>query len=376
VVVAGAGIAGLTVAGSLQRAGHDVTVLEEADELRTGGAAIAIWHNGAVALARMGHQMGQHGRVIDRLEIRTPTGRRVGWVDSARMTRRFGVAAVTLARSELLDSLAGELRPGTVRFGSPCRGVREVADHAVVELDEGETVHADLVIGADGHRSVVRRLFAPGTPTTPTGWASLQGLTPVPLPLTDGTTSLYISGAAGSVGLMPAGHGLLQWWFDVPWPPDPVPPSTVEHLRRRFAAWESPVRDLLELASDEEVEPFPHSWHRVPDQLHSEHVVLIGDAVHAIPPVLAQGANQSIEDAWVLTRQLASSPSVPVALARYQKERRAKMAALSRMARAPMLPLYGLMRVVPSLPERPCTFAWEMVARSCSSALPPLRRSR
>jgi 2-polyprenyl-6-methoxyphenol hydroxylase-like FAD-dependent oxidoreductase len=77
-------------------------------------------------------------------------------------------------------------------------------------------------------------------------------------------------------------------------------------------------------------------------------VVLIGDAVHAIPPVLAQGANQSIEDAWVLCQELEASPLISGALESYQKERRRKVAAVSRVARWQMLRLYGLASRLPS----------------------------
>jgi FAD-dependent urate hydroxylase len=247
-----------------------------------------------------------------------------------------------------------------------------LSDRVVAEVAGGEHLEADLLVGADGHRSVVRSLFAAARPVTPTGWASLQGLTPVPLALSDGTTSVYVGGAEGSVGLMPAGGGLLQWWFDVPWPPEPLPPSIASWLRDRFVRWKPPVSDLLELISDEDIEPFPHGWHSVPRRLHSDCVVLIGDAVHAIPPVLAQGANQSIEDAWVLCRELEASPSISGALASYQKERRRKALAVSRAARLPLLHLYGLASRVPRnafVPEAICTWSWRTMMQSFSSTL-------
>jgi 2-polyprenyl-6-methoxyphenol hydroxylase-like FAD-dependent oxidoreductase len=109
-------------------------------------------------------------------------------------------------------------------------------------------------------------------------------------------------------------------------------------------------------------------------------VALIGDAVHAIPPVLAQGANQSIEDAWVLARELQTAPTVPQALARYQAERRRKVSMVSRAARGPALPLYGaaslMPRRIPVVTERFCTFAWRMVLQSASSTIPLARTSR
>lgn len=124
--------------------------------------------------------------------------------------------------------------------------------------------------------------------------------------------------------------------------------------------------------SDDDIEPFPHGWHSVPRRLQMNQVVLIGDAVHAIPPVLAQGANQSIEDAWVLCRELEASTSLSAALERYQRLRRRKVAAVSRMARLPMLHLYGLGSRLPrqaSIPEAICTWSWGTMIRAFSSTL-------
>lgn len=372
IVVAGAGIAGLALAGGLQSRGHDVTVLEASPELRTGGAAISVWNNGGLALRRLGVELEGHGRVIEQLESWSSKGSCVGRVDAARLNRTFGVDAVAIPRGEILQQLAAGLHPGTIRFGACCSSVRLLADRAEARLADGERLEADLVVGADGHRSVVRSLFAPAGPVTPTGWASLQGLTAAPLALTDGTTSIYATGTEGGVGLMPAGRGLLQWWFDVPWAPEPLPSSVASWLRDRFGRWQQPVRDLLEVISDEDIEPFPHGWHSVPQELQKERIALIGDAVHAIPPVLAQGANQSLEDAWVLCRELDASPSTSAALEAYQKERRPKVVAISRVARRPMLRLYGLAGRVPrwaSVPETICTWSWGTMMRRFSSTL-------
>ena len=153
VVVVGAGIAGLALAGSLQRRGHEVTVLEEAGELRTGGAAIAIWHNGAAALQRLGADIAAQGRVIELLEIWTCKGRVVGRVDAARLSRQHGVEAVTIpCEGLLLEVLAAQVRPGTIAFAAPCQRVRQAEGSATVGGLSGR-----------GHRSRPRSLGQMGT---------------------------------------------------------------------------------------------------------------------------------------------------------------------------------------------------------------------
>ncbi|MGH9300769.1 MAG: FAD-dependent oxidoreductase, partial [Acidimicrobiales bacterium] len=221
VVIVGAGISGLALALGLQHRGHDVTVIEEADGLRTGGAALALWYNGRAALANLGCDLNSVGCTIELLDIRSSNGRLACRIDAARLSRRFGFEPLTIGRGELIEELASHLGSGTVLFGAPCRGVDQPGSSARVFLDGGSYLDADLVVGADGHRSVMRRLFASPVPATPTGWSALQGLTRAPLPLAEGTTSTFVAGRGGAVGLMPAGQGLLQWWFDVRWPPEP-----------------------------------------------------------------------------------------------------------------------------------------------------------
>ena len=288
-----------------------------------------------------------HGRVIDGLEFWSSRGRRVGWVDVASLNRKFGINAVTIPRSELLELLAARLHPGTVRFGARCEGVHPLRDRAVTKVAGGEDLEADLVVGADGHRSVIRTLFAPAGPSTPTGWASLQGLTAAPLALTDGSISIYATGAEGGIGMMPTGGGLLQWWFDVPWPHDPLPTSVACWLQDRFARWQPPMRDLLDVISDDDIAISPRmarSASTAADEPGRTHWRC--SAHH--PSVLAQGANQSIEDAWVLCRELKATPSsISVALESYQEIRRPKVVALSQVTRRPMLPLYGLASRLP-----------------------------
>jgi FAD-dependent urate hydroxylase len=102
-------------------------------------------------------------------------------------------------------------------------------------------------------------------------------------------------------------------------------------LRERFGSWMSPVPDLLDAVSDDEVTFWPYVRHRVPQSLVNRRVVLLGDSAHAMPPTLGQGANQTLEDAMVLTAKLRSAP-LSAALDAYDHARRRRVAAVSRMA--------------------------------------------
>jgi FAD-dependent urate hydroxylase len=373
VVVVGAGVGGLALARGLIAHEQEVLVVEEAASLRLSGAAVSIWSNGAAALAGLGISLGLAGRRINRLQVRSAKGRLFFDVDATRLSARFGVDSVTLPRRQLLEKLAEGLPAHAVRFGTGCHSVRVRGGTPVVELTNGELLACDAVVGADGHRSVVRRTVGDDRAAQPTGWVSWQGLTPVAMPLSEGNESVYLVGKQSACGLMPAGAGLLQWWFDVRWPPPGKnPPSVLDWLTEHFESWASPVPELLGSVSEDELECFPHVFHRVPRSFSTGRVGIIGDAVHAMPPSLAQGANQTLEDACILAREFAKSADPATAFRAYQRVRGRRVRLTSLVSRRMLAQnIDGLTGIVELLrpPVRVATSMYGLFLRSISNCL-------
>jgi FAD-dependent urate hydroxylase len=345
-------------------------VVEEADSLRTSGATVQIWFNGMAALRDLGVSLEGLGQRIDVVEGRCSDGTVSSVVDAAGLARHFGVPGVTIARGRLLARLAEVLPEGDLQFGRACRAVVQDGEHAAVEFADGGTLTADLVVGADGHRSAVRATLVGDGPATLTGWAAWQGLIENVLPQASASRSLYIIGKAGMCGLMPVPEGLLHWWFETPWPPGARrPPSVLTMLKEQFGSWASPVPEVLGALSGTEVELWPYVHHHVPRAFGDGQVVLVGDALHAMPPTMAQGANQGLEDAWVLSRELAKAPDIASALRRYQRARRLRVTFVSGMSRlSPVHRLHGYWPRV-TFPSRLATLAWGSLIRGVSNTL-------
>ncbi|GIJ74794.1 FAD-dependent monooxygenase [Virgisporangium ochraceum] len=324
VIVVGAGVGGLALANGLVSAGHRVRILERADGPRDGGAAVTLFSNGKAAAAGLGAPLDGLGGRIDELEIRGADDRRYGRTDLRLMARRTGFAVETVPRAALLRRLSEGV---PVVYGAVVVGA--VAEGAVVTAD-GVEHRADVVVGADGYRSAVRRSVLRDRDARRNGWSSWQGLTPVLPELAGGTHARCYVGPAGLCGLMPAGGGLLQWWFDTQGSPGSVPP--LDWLRDRFAAYPAPVTGLLATVAAAELQEYPHVLHDVPDRWGAGAVTLLGDAAHAFPPSQAQGANQALEDAWLLARALDGAGPVEALLRRYEKVRARRVRRVSRLA--------------------------------------------
>ena len=327
VLIAGGGIGGLALARGVGASGCPARVFEQAPELRTSGAAVTIFSNGAAALAGLGAPLGGLGGRLDLLRFDTADGRTMVTADLTVLARRTGFPVRSVPRERLIEHLA---HGASVEFSREIVDV-EVHPRGATAVDAlGERYAADVVVGADGHRSAVRRAVLDPAPATESGWTTWQGVTPVLPELAEGATGVCVVGGSGLAGLLPSGDGLLMWWFDVH---QPLRGSPAAALAERFAGYGPLVEGLLETIRDQDLESFRHVTHRIPDRWGRGGVTLLGDAAHAFPPTQAQGANQALEDAWLLSRALGTDPrDVPGALRRYERLRARRVRKVSRRA--------------------------------------------
>jgi FAD-dependent urate hydroxylase len=333
VLIIGAGVGGLAAARALSADGHDVVVFEQAAGPRDGGAAVTLWSNGTGILGELKVSLDGIGGHIDVLEQRDYRGQLLASVDVARSASHYGHPNICLPRRRLLERLAGGLPLAMVRFGRACTAVAQDGAGVRVDFADGSRETGDLLIGADGRSSVVRDTLWGHDPAEPSGWATWQGVTPIPLEITSSRRGVMFVGPAGLCGLMPAGEGLLQWWFDQRWSPElPAPASAIAQIRERFGGWAAPVREVLATVSDDEVGFFPHYRHAVPPTWGTGLITLIGDAAHSMPPTRAQGANQALEDAWALAATLRQGGSVADALRHYERARAPKAGLVARQS--------------------------------------------
>ncbi|WP_241520462.1 FAD-dependent oxidoreductase [Mycobacterium paraense] len=357
ILVVGAGVSGIAVARGLLRDGHDVTVFDRRDDTRAGGGAVTIWSNGSAVLRQLGVDMDGAGQVLSRVQVVTSRGRRLATLDVTAMVDRLGAPVRMVPRRVLLERLLDGFPIDRIRCNARAVGAVATSDGAEVEFEDGSVARGDLAIGADGLHSILRGVV--GAPAAqPTGWCSWQGLVAIP-ELADSRVAMIAIGAGGNVGVWPAGGGEVQWWFDLPWSRDFVrPPRPLDVLRSTFTGWSETVDLVLGrlTADDLAGSPYPHFRHPVGGALPPGPLTLLGDAAHTMPPTLAQGTNQALLDTMVLCRALSQvrndAEEVSRALRRYERTRRRRVAAVSRVAGLQVAHAESVLRPAAFIPDR------------------------
>jgi 2-polyprenyl-6-methoxyphenol hydroxylase-like FAD-dependent oxidoreductase len=317
VVVVGGGIGGLAAAFAATRTGADVVVLERNTDLRSEGFGLVLQPNALEALARLGLRdaVVARGARVAAAEVRTPSGALLFAVPYAEL----GWETVGILRAELLNGLCDALPNNAVRLGRECVDVEQDEHAAAALLADGTREQGDVLLGADGVRSTVRRAAVDASPPRYAGqraWrAAARG---------DFGVDRFVEfwGVGGGFGFGPAGERTVYWYcFERAVEGAPSPPDALADFRRRYDGWPAPIAELLQATDPADVhEAF--TYDRAPSRRWGNgRVTLLGDAAHAMMPNLGQGAAQALEDAAVLGLVLAEAADPVTALRDYERRR-------------------------------------------------------
>ena len=335
VLIAGAGIGGLTAALAALRQGHEVEVYEQASELKEVGAGVQLSANGTRVLYALG--VGEELKSLSceatGKEIRLwNTGETWKLFDLGKVSiERYGFPYFTVYRPDLLDVLARavrRLKADAIHLGRKCVGFTQTDGEVRLDLEDGTTATGDALIGADGVHSPIRQtLFGADKPQF-SGIIAWRGIIPMErLPARmERRVGVNWVGPGGHVVHYPLrGGAVLNFvgalersdWQIESWSAR----GTTEELAADYRGWHEDIQTLIRNI------PVPHKWAlmvRPPmPRWTVGRVTLLGDACHSMVPFLAQGAVMAMEDGLILARALTElDGDVASRLARYEEARR------------------------------------------------------
>ncbi|BCJ46363.1 FAD-dependent oxidoreductase [Actinoplanes ianthinogenes] len=315
VLVVGAGISGAAAAIRLAAGGVAVDVIEMLPEAGAAGSGITLQGNALRVLRELGvwDRLRARGHGFDSLGIRAPdahgtllaevTDSRTGGAD---LPATFGTYRPVLARL-LLDRAAQA--GARIRFGTSFTAIRPDDDGVDVTLTDHRTARYDLVIGADGLRSAVRREIGVDLVTREVGIEIWRVVTARP-PSVE-RTDLIFGGPAYIAGYCPTGpDSMYAYLAEAPRHRGPLSPAESLEVVRSLAAGYHGPWDEIAFTDPAGINFTKFRAHLLDGPWNRGRVVLIGDAAHTSPPTLAQGAAMSLEDAAVLGELLLSATKV------------------------------------------------------------------
>ena len=320
VLIAGAGIAGPTLAYWLKAAGFAPTLVEHAPALRRGGYVIDFWGLGYDIAERMGLEPGiqRTGYHIRELRVVNGKGKRVAGFGTQVFTELTGGRYVTLARSELSRLIFERIKDGTETiFGDEIVALEERADHAAVQFRHGGERRFDLVIGADGLHSAVRRLaFGPQDRFEKRlGYTVAAFETEGYRPRDEDVYVMYGKPGhmLGRVTLRDDKSLFLYVFTEASstTPPDLAAQKALLRARYGDGAWECPrILDALDRTNELY---FDRVSQIKIDRWSKGRIALVGDAAYCVSLVAGQGSALAMTGAYVLAGELAKAAGDHVA---------------------------------------------------------------
>ncbi|MEK1889808.1 MAG: FAD-dependent monooxygenase [Phyllobacterium sp.] len=321
ILIVGAGIAGLAAAKALELNGLRADVVERSAAPPTSGQGIFLLGNASRALADLGvlKQVERHAFAIRAQRILSSSGEVLNAVATEPFWESCG-PCLALPRRTLLDVLLASLRETEVSYGKSVMSVEVRGNVRTVQFEDGRISEYDLVIGADGIRSLLREGSFIATSPRSLGlccwrmvvgnldkldsWTAMLGKkrTALAIPLSASDLYVYADCSASEFG-----------------------DGSVAVLKKLFADFGDPLGPIIASLTDQVVIHRAKLEEVPADRFIADRLVLVGDAAHASSPSMAQGAAVAVEDAIALAGSLATVSPIDGALDAYYRRRKARV---------------------------------------------------
>lgn len=334
IAIVGAGIGGLTAAIALQRAGFSPKIYEQAPVLGEVGAGLSLSPNAVLGLAWLGIEGFLAKNANEPLTQYThhgETGEDLVVIDRRNCREQYGAAYYQIHRADFHEELVRKVNahdPSAIQLSKSLVSVEQEGDDPVAVFEDGTRVRADVLIGADGVRSVVRDQVFGGDEVEFTGhmaWRALIPASDLPPFFVERSTHVWVGGGRNCVTYPIRGTKLVNFiafaraesWVEESW----SAPAKPGEIAKMFDGWCEPAVQATQAITIEDCFQWGLFARKPLPSLIKGSVALIGDAGHPMLPFFGQGASSAIEDAVVLARCFDASATPDEALDRFNQAR-------------------------------------------------------
>ena len=336
--IVGAGPAGMAAALAARRIGWEATIYERYPHVKPAGNILNLWPPPQKVLRLLGVDIEDLGAPANS-DFRSHTGHIRARVRLPQaVIDEYGGGFIGLLRPGLYQRMLDALGEGTIRYGHEVTGFSEGDGKVTVHLRDQQDAAADVLVGADGIHSAVRRELWGDAPTRNqklhlvAGYVFTDATDPVTVVAHDRTTQGSYS------AIRHEGRSGYEWWvleaFD---PRKPAPPDLRTYALERARRFDGPLASLVEQTPDEHLQRWEIHDRKPLKQWSKGRVTIVGDAAHPTSPYAAYGAGMSIEDGYFLAAELervdaGADAQVRAALQAFEERRKKHTRQVSQLA--------------------------------------------
>ncbi len=351
VLIAGGGIGGLTAALCCAHFGHEVLVFEQAAALEDVGAGIQIPPNAMKVFQTLGISsiIKQQAFEPKAIEARMGgTGREIFTIPlSAYAAQRWGADYLHIHRADYIAALIKALKsvaPSAFQLKSHIENYHQSGDIVSITLTDGRQFNGDVLIGADGIKSTIRKkMLGPDKPvfTGNVAWRAVVSMDKLGRNKPNPTACVWMGRQRHGVTYLLRNGTLTNFvgvverddWRQEGW----TVRGNLEDLQSDFQNWHPTIAQIIKSVAPDQLFRWA-LFDRAPLKTWVDgHAALLGDAAHPMLPFLAQGAAMAVEDSWVIAREISQKGrGIPQSLTAYQNFRRARTSKVQTGSKANM----------------------------------------
>jgi 2-polyprenyl-6-methoxyphenol hydroxylase-like FAD-dependent oxidoreductase len=308
IAIVGAGPGGMAAALAAHKKGFDVQLFERYPEVKPAGNILNLWPPPQQILKLIGVDTDNLGAPCSIRFERHDGRKRADVVLPEEVVREYGGGFIGLIRWGLYKRMLAAMPDGMLRLDHDCQSIEDRGRDVLLRFRNGVEYAADVVIGADGLHSFVRRHLWGDEPVRHQrlhlvgGYLLWDGAAP-----TEGVIAHDRTTQCSYTPIRHDGQVGYEWWVLEACDPDaPPPPDLLGWAAERARHFSPTMRDLIARTPPGHVQRWPIR-DRVPrEQWSKGRITLVGDAAHPTSPYAAYGAGMSIEDGYFLAEELAA----------------------------------------------------------------------
>ena len=335
ILIIGGGVAGLTLAGLLQKRGFIPKLVERAPKYGKVGYVIVLWPSGSKVLKGLGvyEKLLEEGCQFTNYYVSNYKGEVIKTYTIDPVAEKYG-PVISIYRPELIDTLVEAVDSEILQMGTTVEKIDQGADEVEVHFDNGRSEKYDLVIGCDGVRSKTRNQIFGNVPLAYSGMSGWGFWVDPNLSKPDGIVEYW--GKGKFIGVWPT-KGKLSVFTSIKMPEnnEDLPDIRIDRIKECFKDFGGIVPEMLEQLVDPNEIYFDTYNDLQMDKWSKGKVVLVGDSAHAILPNAGAGVSMAMESAAVIAEELcrADSKYIVHALKQYESRRKPRVNKVQNQSR-------------------------------------------